>query len=403
MIIFANIATGLEQLYTNKMRSVLTVLGIIIAVSSVITVVAVIQGFSTYVTDFLQGLGTNAMWVWPERPPGEAGRTLGRVEMNREDLAAVERRCPAISAIAPFTERKTQVIYRDVKLETRLNATTDKFNLIRGFDVELGRCFGPMDVENSEHVCVVGREVLRKLEMGTDLLGKHLQIAGQRFLVVGILKAKGSFFGESQDNVILIPFSTGERLYPESRRFLAMIASAQTPALVPEAKAQIISAVRTRHHLAAHQPNDFQIQTQDEVLKQFNKISLIATAALAGIVGISLLVGGIGIMNVMLVSVTERTREIGLRKAVGARRRDILAQFLTEAILLSLLGGGIGIAIGSGLCYLVSLHPRMISIVIPWWAVALGFGFSAGVGTLFGIVPAFKAAILHPIEALRHE
>lgn len=138
-------------------------------------------------------------------------------------------------------------------------------------------------------------------------------------------------------------------------------------------------------------------------MKEFNKISMIATSALAGIVGISLLVGGIGIMNVMLVSVTERTREIGLRKAVGARRRDVLAQFMTEAVLLAMLGGGIGIAIGYGVCYLASLHPQMISVVIPWWAVALGFGFSAGVGVMFGIVPAFKAAILHPIEALRHE
>jgi len=403
MKLLANIATGLEQLWMNKMRSVLTVLGIIIAVSSVITVVAVIRGFSTYVTDFLQGLGTNAMWVWPERPPGESGRALGRIEMTSEDLDAVERRCPAIAALAPLIQRQTTLIYKDVKMETSLVATTDKFNLIRGFDVEIGRCFGPVDIESSRQVCVVGREVLRKLQMDTDMLGRYVRVAGQRFQVVGILKSKGSFFGESQDNIVLVPFTTGLKLFPYARRALAFMVRAQAPDLVPEAKSQITTTLRHRHGLAPDQPNDFGIETQDEILKEFNKISLIATSALAGVVGISLLVGGIGIMNVMLVSVTERTREIGLRKAVGARRRDILAQFMTEAVLLSTLGGGIGLAIGYGACYLASLHPQMISVVIPWWAVALGFGFSAVVGVLFGIVPAFKAAILHPIEALRHE
>lgn len=247
MILLANIATGLEQLWTNKMRSVLTVLGIIIAVTSVITVVAVIQGFSKYVTDFLQGLGTNAMWVWPRRPPGEAGRSLGRVEMTQEDMEAVERRCPAVATVAPFTMRRVSVIYRDVKLETELNATTDKFNLIRGFDVELGRCFGPVDIENRGQVCVVGREVLRKLEIGTDIIGNHLQITGQRFRVVGILKAKGSFFGESQDDTVLVPFTTGLKLFPEARRYLAFTVRAQAPEMVPEAKAQIINTLRHRH------------------------------------------------------------------------------------------------------------------------------------------------------------
>lgn len=403
MKLLANIATGLEQLWMNKMRSVLTVLGIIIAVSSVITVVAVIQGFSSYVTDFLQGLGTNAMWVWPQRPPGEAGRALGRIEMNLEDLNAVERRCPAIATLAPLIERRTTLIYKDVKLETSVVATTDKFNLIRGFEVEIGRCFGPVDIESRRQVCVVGREVLRKIRMDADLMGRYVQVAGQRFQVVGILKPKGSFFGESQDNLVLVPFTTGLKLFPNARRLLAFMVRAEAPELVPEAKAQITTTLRHRHELSPDQPNDFGIETQDEILKEFNKISLIATSALAGVVGISLLVGGIGIMNVMLVSVTERTREIGLRKAVGARRRDILAQFMTEAVLLSTLGGGVGLAIGYGACYVASLHPQMVSVVIPWWAVALGFGFSAGVGVLFGIVPAFKAAILHPIEALRHE
>ncbi|MBM4089034.1 MAG: FtsX-like permease family protein, partial [Planctomycetes bacterium] len=170
-----------------------------------------------------------------------------------------------------------------------------------------------------------------------------------------------------------------------------------------EAKAQVTNLLRRRHGLEAYQPDDFIVQTQGEILATFNNVGNVAVAVLAGIVGISLLVGGIGIMNVMLVSVTERTREIGLRKAVGARRRDILLQFLTEAMTLSLLGGGMGIALGYALSYLVSLHPRMVDVVVPFWAVLLGFGISAGTGVVFGIVPAIKAALLNPIDALRHE
>ena len=403
MLILQNIVSGVEQLWANKMRSVLTVIGVIIAVSSVITVVAIIQGFSRYVTDFLQGMGTNAMWVWPQRPPGEDGKRLGRIEMKLADVQAVERRCSAVETVAPLIMRSVKVKYGDRETDTQLTGTTDKYQLIRNFDVDLGRCFGPIDMEHRRHACVVGRDVLRKLEIDTTILGGHLQIAGQRFRVVGILKSKGSFMGESQDDTVLIPFTTALKLFPEARRFVGFMARAKTPMQVPEAKAQIINTLRHRHGLSAVQPNDFNIQTQDEVLREFNRISLVATVVLSGIVGISLLVGGVGIMNVMLVSVTERTREVGLRKAVGARRRDIMAQFLTEAALLSSFGGGIGIAIGYAACYVASMHPKMVNVTVPWWAVGLGFGFSAAVGIVFGIVPAFKAAILHPIDALRHE
>ena len=192
-------------------------------------------------------------------------------------------------------------------------------------------------------------------------------------------------------------------MYPSQRRKLAFVAMANSEDQVPEARAQITNLLRRRHGLEAHQPNDFSIRTQDEILEAFNAISLAATAMLAGIVGISLLVSGIGIMNMMLVSVTERTREIGLRKAVGAGRRDILAQFLAEAVTLSIIGGGIGVALGFCLCALASQHPKMVDVVVPWWAVALGFGISAGTGTVFGLLPAVKAALLNPIDALRHE
>jgi putative ABC transport system permease protein len=404
MAVLPNVQNALEQLWSHRLRSMLTVLGVIIAVTSTITVVGVIQGFTAYVSNFLQGLGTNAMWVWPERPPGEAGKRLGRVELDERDLAAIERGCPALARISPLI-RRPSVKFRSGRDEITLpvEGVAPEYHAIRNFPVDLGRPFAVVDMEQAHHVCVVGREVLRKLNLDEGAVGQTVFIDNLRFRVVGILAEKGSFFGDSLDNLVLIPYTIALKMYPTSRHFLALSAQAVSERAVPEARAQIVNLLRRRHGLSAYQPNDFQIRTQDEILETFNSMSLVATAVLTGIVGISLLVGGIGIMNVMLVSVTERTREIGLRKAVGARRRDILMQFLTEAVCLSAVGGGLGIALGYALCALASLHPKMVDVVVPWWAVALGFGISAGTGVIFGLVPAVKAALLNPIDALRHE
>lgn len=404
MAVLANVQNAVEQLWSHKLRSMLTVLGVVIAVTSTITVVGVIQGFTAYVSEFLQGLGTNAMWVWPERPPGEAGKRLGRVELDERDVAALEKGCPALARISPLVRRQTiKVRYGRDEVTVPVEGVAPEYHTIRNFPVDVGRPFAVVDVERGHHVCVIGREVLRKLNLDEGVVGQTVYIGELRFRVVGILAEKGSFFGDSQDNLVLIPYTMAMKLFPASRRFLAVSAQAVSEKAVPEARAQIVNLLRRRHGLSAYQPNDFQIRTQDEILQTFNSMSLVATAVLAGIVGISLLVGGIGIMNVMLVSVTERTREIGLRKAVGARRRDILLQFLTEAVSLSAVGGGLGIGLGYGLCALASLHPKMVDVVVPWWAVALGFGISAGTGVVFGLVPAVKAALLNPIDALRHE
>jgi putative ABC transport system permease protein len=403
-MVFANIRGALEQLWVHKIRSILTVLGMVIAVSSTITVVSVVHGFTAYAAQLLQGMGTNAMWVWPERPSGEAGQRLGRVEMDLDDVAEVERRCAALGGVSPVVRQlDVKVRHGRESASVALEGVSAEYHAIRKFFVRIGRPFAVIDVERAHHVCVVGSEVVRKLNADDDLVGLSILLGGQRFRVVGILEEKGSLLGKTQDDVVLVPHTIALKMFPSQRRKVAFAARAGSELQVPEARSQITNLLRRRHRLAAYQPNDFNIRTQDEVLVAFNSLSLVATAILAGIVGISLLVGGIGIMNVMLVGVTERTREIGLRKAVGARRRDILVQFLTEAVVLSLTGGMIGIAFGYALSSLASLHPQMIDVVVPGWAVGLAFSISALTGVVFGLLPAVKAALLNPIDALRSD
>ena len=403
-LIATNLRTAIEQLRASKARAALTILGVVIAVASTITVISVVQGLTGYVAGFLQGFGTNALWVWPERPDGDAGRQLGRVELDLPDILAVDRDCDALRWVSPLLRRPSvQIRAGRSEASTVLEGVSAEYPAIRNYEVAAGRAFGVIDVEQGHRVCVVGRDVARKFGPGDELVDTPLMVDGHRFRVVGILAEKGSFFGLSQDDLILIPYTTALKMYPAQRTGMAIAAQATSEVDVPEAKAQILSLLRRRHELSPRQPNDFQVRTQDEVLAIFHNMSLVATVVLLSIVGVSLLVGGIGIMNVMLVSVTERTREIGLRKALGARRRDILVQFLGEAVTLSLLGGLIGVGLGYALSALVSLHPRMVSVVVPWWAVGLGFGISAGTGVVFGLLPAIKAALLSPIDALRHE
>jgi putative ABC transport system permease protein len=343
------------------------------------------------------------MWVWPERPPGDAGKTLGRVELDARDIDAVRQACTELQQVSPLIGQPAKVGIGPDEIEVPLEGVSLEYHAIRNLAVDFGRPLALLDVERAHYVCILGRDVLRKLNVDQELVGGAVMINGRRFRVVGVLQSKGSFFGQSQDDVVHVPYTTALKMYPQARRYMAFAAQAVNEEAVPEARAQIVNLLRRRHRLSAHQPNDFNIQTQDEILKAFNQMGLIATAVLASIVGISLLVGGIGIMNVMLVSVTERTREIGLRKAVGARRRDILIQFITEATTLSVIGGGLGVALGCSISALASLHPQMVDIVVPWWAIVLGFVVSAGTGIVFGLLPAVKASLLNPIDALRHE
>lgn len=402
--LFGNVATAMVQIWANKIRSLLTVLGIIIAVTSIITVVSFVQGFGNYFTDFLRGLGTNLLVVYPEWIRDSRGQLLKRAEMDIEDIRAVDAECPAVRRTAPRFTPRVSIEYGRQHLDgIQLVASNEQFQPIRNFYVDAGRFLSVVDIESAAQVCVVGREILRKLEADESIVGDYVHIDGQRFRVVGLLESKGSFMGENQDELLIIPWTVGIKMYPEARNYLAFYVEARGEDVIAEAEGQLRRVLRQRHGLRPGQPDDFGMFKQDQVLQQFQQVRVIATSVLAGIVSISLLVGGIGIMNVMLVSVAERTREIGLRKSVGARRRDILLQFLTEAVVLSTVGGLIGILLGYATGYLASLHPEMVDVDVPLWSVLLALGFSASVGIFFGIVPAFKAAIIHPIDALRHE
>ncbi len=399
-----NIAAAIIQVCANKSRSILTTLGIIIAVTSTITVVSFVQGFGSYVTDMLRGFGTNMVFVLPSSPGGMQGRMLGRVVMDIEDIKAVGSQCDKVRRISPMMFSNVTVEYGHEKVErVELQGATEQFQTIRNFYVDEGRFYGPIDVDNGAYVCALGREVLKELGADESIVGDYVYLDEHRFKVLGLLEKKGAVFGDSQDRLVLIPHSTGIKMFPFLSRFLPFVLEVTSEEDVEEATLQLTQVLRARHNIQPGQPNDFRILRQDELLRDFEQVQMVATSVLTGIVGISLIVGGVGIMNIMLVSVTERTREIGLRKSIGGRRRDILAQFLTEAVVLSTLGGIVGTVLGYSICYVASLHPSMVEVTVPVWVVAVALGFSAGVGVIFGIIPAFKAAILHPIDALRHE
>lgn len=402
---FGNIVTAFVQIGANKGRSILTTLGIIIAVTSTITVISIVQGFGQFMTQMVRGYGTQFMSVSPYTPPEMHRGGMRDVVMDMDDVRAVRQECPNVARITPFIfTHNGEITYGTEKAtDVPVRGVNEHYQTVRNFYAESGRFFGPIDVENAANVVVLGRTVVKQLEADDSIVGDHIYVDGVRTKVVGILATKGSVMGQDQDLTIMIPFTTALKQYPSLRNAVRFLAEATSEDDIDQATAQISRVLRRRHGIQPGQPDDFMIRRQDQMLRSFEQIRNISSAVLAGIVSISLLVGGIGIMNMMLVSVTERTREIGLRKSIGGRRRDILLQFLTEAVVLCTIGGIAGIVLGYVVTGLISLHPKMVDVSVPLWSVLLALGFSVGTGILFGIIPAFKAALLHPIDALRHE
>jgi putative ABC transport system permease protein len=387
-------------------RSFLTTLGIIIGVSSVIAVVSVVQGLSGSITKQFDGMGTNVVNINAFTPLKE--RLQGKSsKLTYRDFLEIKYKVEGIHNITPTVNASGPNAVAQFKGEstvTRVIGTGSTYQALYGVFPETGRFFNISDDKSRRRVAVLGPSIIEKLEMKGEIVGQYIMIGGEWFKVIGVLEKLGKMFGFDQDDYILLPYNTTQALLggAEEPDIMISLQVGNTKKL-DTVKQHIKNLLRRSHNLSKDKGDDFKITTSEQMLETVNKITASTTMVLAGVVGISLLVGGIGIMNIMLVSVTERTREIGIQKALGATRVDILLQFLIEAVFLCLLGGLIGLALGYGVGALISTLIDLPSAQVPMWAILLSFGFSVSVGLLFGIIPAAKASNLDPIDALRYE
>ncbi|MBI2931997.1 MAG: ABC transporter permease [Planctomycetes bacterium] len=394
------IVESLENLTLNPLRSVLTMLGVIIGVFAVITLVSIGEGAKRYVTDQLTGLGTNVLIITPGATMTSGGPPLINMthKLTAGDADAIRQRCPTVSHVAPVILATSSIKYRNrVRANTPVIGTVSEFQIIRNMYVQHGTFLPPREVRGEDRLCVLGVKVVQDLFEGEENpLGKWVRIADSNYRVIGIMERKGVSLGFDIDTIVFVPVHAAQETFDTDALFEIIARTADT-GRVEQSKEEVTAVLKRRHATR----EDFTVTDQSQMLDALAKILDMLTYALAGIAAISLLVGGIGIMNIMLVSVGEKTREIGIRKAVGATRADILAQFLIESLTLSLLGGALGMALGVGLSLLVGWYFPSFPIVIRPWSVALAVGFSMAVGLFFGVYPARRAAMLDPIEALQ--
>ncbi len=406
MLIGEIMRVALGALRVNKMRSFLTMLGIVIGVAAVIAMVAIGKGAQNSISERIAGLGTTLLTVRPGARRGFGVATENNEKLTIEDAEALEARGTYIVAVGPEMNKRLLLQYGSMNAQTQVTAAKPNWLEIRKFNLAGGRFFNEAEEGGIRRVAVIGSAVLENLGLQTPeaIVGEHVRIGGLRFEVVGVLASKGQAggFGNNPDEVVVIPLSTGRyRLMGTSDlNNISVLASSESE--IPLAQAQIQSILRREHRLTADKRDDFDIRNQAEFLNTFAETTKTFTFLLAGIAAVSLLVGGIGIMNIMLVSVTERTREIGVRKALGATKIAILFQFLIEAIVLCLLGGLIGVVLGAGGAFALSSLAGF-NTTVDISSVILAFAFSATVGVLFGVWPARRAAALDPIIALRYE
>jgi putative ABC transport system permease protein len=397
-------------LRVNKLRSALTMLGIIIGVGAVIAMVAVGSGATERIQEQIASIGSNVIIVLPGSITASGVRlgTGNMVTLTNDDARAVARDCPAVQAVAPISRGGAQVVFGNNNWGTSIQGTTPEYLSIRDIGVQSGSAFTQQDVDAAAKVALLGQTVVNNLFSGADPVGQAIRIKGVPFTVVGTLVPKGqSPTGQDQDDLVVMPITTAQKkvlgvTQAKANSVGSLIVQATGAESIQAAQDQMRDLLRQRHHLQSGQDDDFTIRNLEEVFKAQETSSQVMSILLASIASVSLIVGGIGIMNIMLVSVTERTREIGLRQAVGAKTRDILTQFLVEAVTLSVLGGVVGIALGILASELISYFAGWSTVIGPG-SILLAFLFSALVGIFFGFYPARKAAYLDPIEALRYE
>jgi len=399
------IRSSFRALRRNKMRSFLTMLGIIIGVAAVIAMLAIGQGAEYSVKQQISALGTNVLIVFPGSQQ-QGGLRVGAGSMTtltEEDAAAIQKECPAVAYVSPGTRSGGQVVAGNLNWGTSIEGTGADYLEIRKWTIEYGEYFSEQDVKGAAKVCVLGRTVADNLFPESSPIGQTVRLRNMPAKVIGVLSKKGqNAMGQDQDDIILAPYTTVLRRLSHFPYLRQILVSATSPNTIPEAERQITELLRMRHKIESFDQDDFTIRNQSDIAATATATTEILTILLASIAGVSLLVGGIGIMNIMLVSVTERTREIGIRMSVGARGRDILTQFLIEALVLSLLGGIVGIGLGIGGSYAISGLAKWPTIVTAF-SIILSFTFSIAIGLFFGFYPARKAALLNPIDALRYE
>ena len=403
---------AVDSLKSHKMRSFLTILGIVIGVMTVIAMVSIIQGLNRSVLQELESVGSDLIIVSKFEPGSQFERRSEedrrRKDLTFDDALALEKESPLVKAVAvqllADIFQGIPIKHQNIKSEESLILGMNEQypQVLSVYQPLLGRFLSESDVRHSARVCVLGADLAEILFPHTNPLGKEIRIGPESFQVVGVLKKRGAMFGQSRDNFAGIPISTLMKYFPYNPEQLQVIVTPKKHGYIPETIEDITNILRKRHKVGFGKPNDFAVFTQDAIVGLYNQITGAAYLAMVVISSIGLLVGGIGVMNIMLVSVKERTREIGIRKAIGARSADILRQFLLEAVFLTGTGGALGIIIGFLIALLVKAVTPLPASVTPW-SVVLGFVVSVSVGLFFGIFPARKAARLDPIISLRYE
>jgi putative ABC transport system permease protein len=406
--ILSTLRIALRALWVNKMRSSLTMLGIIIGVSAVIIMLAVGTGISRKISGQISSIGSNLIIVVPGSST-QGGIRMGggsQSTLTKDDADAIARECSAVSTVAPMHNGSAQVVYGNQNWSTSIQGTTPGILEVSDLGLTAGRNMNEQDIRNSTKVCLLGQTIVDNLFGSIDPIGQIIRIKKIPFTVIGVLESKGqSLGGQDQDDTILIPLTTAQKkifgttIPGMVRRIMVKARSAED---LPIAERQVNDLLRQRHRIGPNKEDDFTVRNLTQILEMAEQTTNALTLLLGAIASVSLLVGGIGIMNIMLVSVTERTREIGIRMAVGAKTWDIRIQFIIEALTLSMIGGIMGIIIGSGGSVILSTVFEYPSVVSPL-SILLSFSFSGLVGIFFGFYPAYKASLLNPIDALRFE
>ncbi len=405
-VLFDSIPIALYALRTNLVRSLLTVLGIIIGVAAVVGVVSVVQGLQHLFTTQMQGVGATYVLLLPNQTADEDHNR--RIRMLYEDGEAVLEQSQEIVALTPLWQRREQVQAGKKSWNSKLVAVSPSYQEITNHFVDRGRFLTARDQRTRSKVAVVGRKVVQELGLTGNPVGQRIVLADAPFTIVGVMEEKGQTLGDDQDDLVIVPFSTAERMFGE-QTVLPFAMQAGDAERMDRVKDEIDEIMRRRYPVKKGKAPTWRVMLQSEMLDMVNKVLGAFTGVMAGVVGFSLLVAGIGIMNIMLVSVTERTREIGVRKALGATRRMIASQFLVEAMVLSVSGGLLGVAVGwlFGVGGTAAIRKLLIDDYppahVPLWAVGLSFVFCTLIGVGFGSYPAAKAAALDPIDALRYE